>query len=88
MWVVHPLFWDLILWAKRGGATWFDLGGVTTGTTGSGDPVGGISDFKRLFSKHMAEVADDWVLEPRWLPARLAAVVSSGARWLSQVVRR
>lgn len=88
VWVVHPLFWDLILWAKRGGATWFDLGGVTTGTTGSGDPVGGISDFKRLFSKHMADVADDWVLEPRWLPARLAAVVSSGARWLSQVVRR
>src|SRR5206468_1701465 len=36
--IVHPLFWDLIVWAKRAGATWFDLGGATAGTAGSGDP--------------------------------------------------
>ena len=87
VWIVHPLFWDLIVWAKRGGATWFDLGGVTAGTTTSGDPVGGISDFKRLFSKHTATVAEDWVLEPRWFPARLAAAVSGGAAWLSRAAR-
>jgi hypothetical protein len=87
VWIVHPLFWDLIVWAKRAGATWFDLGGVTAGTTTSGDPVGGISDFKRLFSKQTATVAEDWVLAPRWLPARLAAAVSGGAAWLSRVSR-
>jgi hypothetical protein len=84
----HPLLWDLILWAKRAGAAWFDLGGVTAGTAGSDDPVGAISDFKRLFSKKTADVAEDWVLEPRWLPARVAELVSSGAAWLSQLRRR
>ncbi len=84
----HPLIWDLIVWAKRAGATWFDLGGVTAGTTGSGDPVGGISNFKRFFSKETAEVAEDWVLEPRRLPARFAGLVSSGAAWISRVTRR
>lgn len=87
VWIVHPLFWDLIVWAKGAGATWFDLGGVTDGTTGSDDPVGGISDFKRLFSKQTADVADDWVIEPRWLPARFAALVSTGAGWLSRLRR-
>jgi lipid II:glycine glycyltransferase (peptidoglycan interpeptide bridge formation enzyme) len=77
--------WDLIVWAKRAGATWFDFGGVTAGTAGSGDPLGGISDFKRLFSKERAEVAEDWVLEPRKLVARLARLVRSGAAWLSLV---
>jgi len=86
--IVHPLFWDLILWAKRAGATWFDLGGVTAGTVTSGDPLGGISDFKRLFSKETVDVAEDWVLEPRALPARLAGLVSTGAAWLSRVVQR
>lgn len=86
--LMYPLFWDLILWAKRCGAAWFDLGGVTTGTAHSRDPVGGISDFKRLFSKQMVDVAEDWVFEPRPVPARLAALVSSGAAWLSRVARR
>jgi len=79
----YPLMWDLITWAKRAGATWFDFGGVTAGTTGSGDPLGGISDFKRLFAKEMAEVAEDWVLEPRKVVARLAKLVSTSAAWLS-----
>ena len=79
----YPLMWDLITWAKRAGATWFDFGGVTAGTTGSGDPLGGISDFKRLFAKETAEVAEDWVLEPRRGVARLAKLVSTSAAWLS-----
>jgi peptidoglycan/xylan/chitin deacetylase (PgdA/CDA1 family) len=84
----HPLMWDLVLWAKRGGATWFDLGGVTSGTLGSGDPLGGISDFKRLFSKETVAVAEDWVLEPHALPARVAAAVSGCAAWLSRAAAR
>jgi hypothetical protein len=84
----YPLMWDLIVWAKRAGATWFDLGGVTAGTAESGDPVGGISDFKRHFSSHTTQVAEDWVLTPRRLSARLATLVSSGAAWLSRVAGR
>ena len=86
--IVHPLFWDLIVWAKRNGADWFDLGGVTAGTGSSGDPVGGISDFKRLFSKEITDVAEDWVFEPLRLPARLAKLVSASAAWVSRVARR
>src|SRR5207247_688938 len=86
--IAHPLFWDLIVWAKRIGATWFDLGGVTAGTAGSGDPVGGISDFKRLFSKQTINVAEDWVFEPRPVLARLAALVSTGAAWLGPLTSR
>ena len=84
----HPLMWDLVMWAKRAGATWFDLGGVTTGTLASGDPLGGISDFKRLFSKETVAVAEDWVLNPHALPARLAAAVSGCAAWLSRAATR
>jgi hypothetical protein len=83
----YPLVWDLIVWARRAGATWFDLGGVTVGTAGSGDPVGGISDFKRCFTEQTAEIAEDWVLEPRRLPARLASLVSTGTAWVSRVAR-
>jgi len=86
--IVHPLFWDLIVWAKRAGATWFDLGGATAGTAGSEDPVGGISDFKRRFSKETVDVAEDWVLEPHPLPARVAALLSTGAAWVRQVAGR
>jgi len=85
--IAHALVWDLICWAKREGADWFDLGGVSAGTTGSADPVGGISDFKRQFSKETVEVAEDWTLEPRLVPARLAALVSAGAAWFSRVAR-
>jgi hypothetical protein len=81
----QPLLWDLIVWAKRAGAAWFDLGGVSAGSARSGDPVGGISDFKRTFSKEIAEVAEDWTLEAHRVPARLAALVSSGAAWLSRM---
>ena len=83
--VGHPLMWDLIAWAKRAGAAWFDLGGVPRGTAGSDDPVGGISQFKRFFSKQTAEVAADWVLEPRPLPARLATLVNTGVAWVARV---
>ncbi|HVH68728.1 MAG TPA: GNAT family N-acetyltransferase [Gemmatimonadales bacterium] len=86
--IVYPLFWDLIRWAKQAGATWFDLGGVTPGGLDSGDPVGGISDFKRLFSKETVNVAEDWVLEPHPIPARLAGLVSSAVAWLRRAARR
>ncbi len=81
----HPLMWDLIRWAKQNGATWFDLGGVTDMTTVTEDPVAGITAFKHLFSKQRAEIAADWVLEPRPIPARLATLVHTGVAWVSRV---
>ena len=81
--LAYPLIWDLVSWAKRIGATWFDFGGVTDGSVGdAGDPLGGISDFKRFFSREVATVADEWVFEPRSVRARAARIAH---RWLSRV---
>lgn len=68
----YPLLWDLMRWAQAGGAAWFDLGGVTPGSANSDDPLGGISDFKRWFSKVEVDVGEDWMLEPHPARARLA----------------
>src|SRR5207249_11101081 len=77
----YALAGDLIRWSKQNGATWFDFGGVTTGsrTCGDADPVGGISDFKRYFSKNIIEVGDEWVLEPRSIRAALARIIGKFA---------
>jgi hypothetical protein len=68
--------WELIRWAKRLGAAWFDFGGITAGTHGdSEDPRGGISDFKRYFSRAVQRVGHEWVLEPHPMRSRVAGVV-------------
>lgn len=84
----YSLLWDLMCWAKAHGATWFDMGGVSEGGLESDDPVGGISDFKRYFTKDTATVAEDWMLEPR--PSRLAVarIVSASAQWVSGALKR
>lgn len=76
----YGTIWDLVRWAKREGATYFDLGGITAGTHGSDDPLGGISDFKRYFGGAMVEVGEEWTLEPHPLAARLAGALSRVAR--------
>lgn len=81
----YALVWDLIRWAKRNGATWFDFGGITLGHFGGSDPLGGISDFKRYFSKEIATVGEEWVLEPRPLQARLASTLGAAAGWLRRM---
>ncbi len=78
----YALVWDLLCWAKSNGATWFDFGGITPGRSGDGDPVGGISDFKRYFSRHVVTVSEEWVYEPRFLQARLANGLSATAAWI------
>jgi hypothetical protein len=80
--------WDLIRWAKRNGATWFDFGGITSGHFGDGDALGGISDFKRYFSRQVVAVSDEWVLEPRPLQARLATALSATAAWVRAATLR
>lgn len=74
--LAYPLVWDLLCWAKRHGAAWFDFGGITSGTCGSGDALGGISDFKRYFSRNEIEVGAEWVFEPHWIRARVAGALS------------
>jgi hypothetical protein len=78
----YALLWDLIIWARKGGANTFDLGGVTSGITHSEDPLGGISDFKRRFSQRELEVGEEWELVPRPRRAKLAGVVSRVAEAL------
>lgn len=79
----YVLMWDLIRWAKAGGATWFDLGGVTLGESAD-DPLEGISDFKRYFSRNVVEIGSEWVLEPSPLRARVAGLVAGGASRLRE----
>lgn len=73
--------WDLICWAKRSGANWFDFGGISSGSHGSADPLGGISDFKRYFSKDIVTVGEEWTFDARPARALLARTLGKGAAW-------
>jgi hypothetical protein len=64
------LVWELMLWARQGGARWLDLGGITDG--GPGDARAGISDFKRHFPAADAEVGRELLVELQ--PARALAL--------------
>ena len=86
--MMYPLLWELILWAKRNGARFFDLGGVTAGGLGSDDRLGGISDFKRYFSSHAVQVGAEWVYEPRPMQAQAARMMKSASSILSRVLTR
>jgi peptidoglycan biosynthesis/recognition FemAB-like protein len=83
--LAYSLIWDLICWAKKHGASWFDMGGVTPGRTGdTDDRLGGISDFKRYFSKTVVEVGEEWEWEPRRVQAKLARILVNVAGWFSR----
>jgi hypothetical protein len=82
--LAYGLAWELMLWGKSAGARWFDFGGVTRGTQGSGDVLGGISDFKRYFSTQTVEVGAEYTLEPHPLPALAARISGALARWASR----
>ena len=77
--LTHGLIWDLVRWAKAHGAKSFDMGGVTAGNVASGDPLGGISDFKRFFSKTPVDAGEEWELEPRAASAKFAQFISTAA---------
>ncbi|MGQ0715412.1 MAG: hypothetical protein ACT4PJ_17070 [Gemmatimonadaceae bacterium] len=85
--LAYAVLWDLVKWAKGFGATWFDFGGVTPSKLAE-DSLGGISDFKRYFSKEQMTVGEEWVLEPRKARAGLANVVSASAAWFTAVRAR
>lgn len=81
----YALMWDLMCWARHNGARWWDFGGITEGSLGSDDPVGGISDFKRHFSSTVQRVGERWTLEPNPLRAGLARGVTALAKVIRQV---
>lgn len=77
--------WELVRWARRQGARWFDFGGITTGSfhrDTDHDPLGGISDFKRGFGGHEQRVSEEWIFEPHRGRALLAGAVTAGANWI------
>jgi hypothetical protein len=82
--VHYAPMWELMRWAKSCGCAWFDLGGITGGTQGSDDPVGGISDFKRRFQGREIDVGHEWTFEPTTVRTRLA----EGVRAVAALARR
>ena len=80
----YALAWHIICWGKDLGAEWFDFGGITQGSHDSGDRLGGISDFKRYFTKTVETVGDEWVLEVRPVRSFVARVLSTTAAALGQ----
>lgn len=83
--MMYPLAWDMILWARRHGATTFDFGGITAGRAGGEDRLGGISDFKRRFTDRVVEAGAECVFEPSPRRARAAVLASS---LVQRVLRR
>jgi len=83
----YLLAWDMIRWAKAAGAEWFDMGGVTS-AEGDEPELEGISRFKRYFSREVVEVGAEWVFEPHPMRARIAALASSGASRIRDLMRK
>lgn len=81
----YAIAWDLILWAKRSGTQWFDFGGITPGSRGTGDNLGGISDFKRFFSTNVVNVGEEWTLEPSRMRANVSQFIGRTARWIDRL---
>ena len=79
--LAYAPLWDLIAWAKRSGARWFDFGGVPSPkvSSTSEDPLAGIADFKRFFCERIVEGGEDWILEPKPVRAFLARAVRAAA---------
>lgn len=73
----YALVWEMIRWSKMTGAEWFDMGGITV--SDGDDPLAGISDFKKFFSRELIEVGAEWIFEPSPFRAKVADAVS-GAR--------
>lgn len=81
----YLLMWEMIRWSKAH-ALWFDMGGVTLSE--GDDPLEGISDFKRSFTREVAEVGAEWVMEPSPVRARLASVITAGMDRARHLMKR
>jgi GNAT superfamily N-acetyltransferase len=74
--------WDLIAWAKREGAHWFDFGGVSAAEGAGDDPLAGISEFKRRFCRNEIAFGEEWVFEPSPAKASIARSVVRSLGWV------
>ncbi len=84
--LLYGLMWDLIIWAKDTGASWYDFGGVTAGRANDpNDPLGGISDFKRKFSTTVLTVGSEWRFEPYPTRSRVARSIGALAARVSRL---
>lgn len=54
--------WHLMQWARMRGAHFWDFGGVVES---EGSALEGIRDFKRMYSRQIIQVGDEWVLDVR-----------------------
>lgn len=81
----YAIAWDMILWAQKNGAKWFDFGGITPGSFGTGDGLGGVSDFKRFFSSNVINVGEEWTLEPSKFKGRVSQLIGNTARWIERL---
>jgi hypothetical protein len=79
--LTYGLMWDLIVWAKTGGAKVFDLGGITGAPVGAEGAVAGIARFKRYFASDEKQVGAEFVLEPNPALGSMQRAVGSAGRW-------
>ena len=76
----YGLAWELMTWAKENGAKWFDFGGISAGTASNPDDVlGGISDFKRYFSREKIAVGHEWLFETKPIVSRVGRALSEAS---------
>jgi hypothetical protein len=71
----------LIGWAIEHGATWIDLGGLSSLEPAADDPLRGVIEFKKRFSTDLREIADEWTFEPNAFLASLSSAIGSIARF-------
>jgi len=81
----YALAWDLIVWARRVGARWFDFGGISTRARDD-DPRKGINEFKRMFGDDILEVRHEWTYVARPRRAAWVSLVRTGLRRIENTV--
>jgi hypothetical protein len=82
--LAHALMWDLVAWARRNGARWFDMGGMPVGSNDDAR-LAGISEFKFGFNSTVVQVGEEWAYESTRARAMLVRTVSNGMHWLRRV---
>ncbi|MFH1762905.1 MAG: GNAT family N-acetyltransferase [Gemmatimonadota bacterium] len=80
--LAYGLMWELILWAKASGGTFFEFGGVPLRSPGPDDPLFGIQKFKKCFASEVSEVGAEFSLEPNAALGSASRAVSSAVRWM------